>query len=320
MGPLFHTGEQEVQRRAGTRDQCEQIGPHMIRDHMPDQHRAFFASLPLLLVGSVDGDGRVWASALAGAPGFMESPDPSALVVRALPPPGSPLAATLALGAPLGLLGIEPETQRRNRMNGTVVGLTARGFAVRVRQSFGNCPQYIQRRRPTLVVAPKTVEIRTLGRRLNPGVVETIRLADTFYLATASATAGGPGLGDGADMSHRGGRPGFVRIEAGETADELLVPDFRGNGLFNSFGNIAANPKAGLLFIDYADGTQISLTGEAEVIWEGPMLAAFAGAERLLRFRLTAGVIMPGALPLRWSDPVPARQLVPTGTWDETGF
>ncbi len=95
----------------------------------------------------------------------------------------------------------------------------------------------------------------------------------------------------------------------------LTAPDYAGNSMFNTFGNLAANPKAGLLFVDFARGDVLMLTGRAEIVWEGPEVAAFTGAQRLLRFHLEGGVRIERAVPLRWSAPVYAPQLATTGAW-----
>lgn len=143
MDSPFHLGEQQIQSRLGMRDKLEDIGRRMIRDHMPEQHREFFALLPWLLVGSRDADGQPQASVLWGAPGFASSPQPQRLRIDTLPEADDPLAANLRAGTGLGLLGIELPTRRRNRMNGRVEALSDGGFAVTVQQSFGNCPKYI---------------------------------------------------------------------------------------------------------------------------------------------------------------------------------
>jgi uncharacterized protein len=75
------------------------------------------------------------------------------------------------------------------------------------------------------------------------------------------------------------------------------------------------NPKSGMLFIDFATGTALSLTGTADVIWDGPELHAFEGAQRLLRFRVTEGVRIEKATPLRWSEPEYSPHLAGTGMW-----
>jgi len=322
--PPFHPGELAAQARAGVRERMAPAGRRAIRGIMPDQHRDFFAMLPFIVVGSLDRQGRPWASILSGRPGFLHSPDPRTLTVAARPAYGDPLGDNLAAGAPIGLLGIQLETRRRNRMNGTVTEWADGRFAVTVGQSFGNCPQYIQARRPSFVAEPDSLgearPVHAEGRVLSPKAAALVAAADTFFIATRSAEAGAGGPpAEGVDVSHRGGRPGFVRVaeEGGRTV--LTAPDFVGNFYFNTFGNIEADPRAGLVFVDFDTGGVLLLTGTAEVVWDGPEVAAFAGAERLLRFRPEEGRWIEDAVPLRWSAPEQASQLAATGTWEEAG-
>lgn len=317
----YHAGEKALQARIGASERAEKAGRRIIRDFMPDQHRELFTKLPYLLVGSLDAQHRPWASILAGRPGFVTSPDPRTLRIGARPLPGDPVGTGLTAGAPVALLGIQLETRRRNRMNGTIVEIDDAGFAVQVGQSFGNCPKYIQARAPVFVRAPASDAAprpaRPEGPRLSPAATSLIERADTFFIATAAPDARAGDATRGVDVSHRGGKPGFVRVTEEDGRTVLTVPDFIGNSAFNTFGNLALNPRAGLVFIDFDSGDLLSLTGEAEVIWDGPERAAFAGAERLLRFQVAEGVRIEDALPLRWSAPEPAPQLAATGSWQE---
>ena len=311
----FHHGEQALQEWAGVRERLAEVGPRVIRDYMPEQHRLFFADLPLLFVGSMDADGRPWASVLTGQPGFVSSPDPRLLTIRAMPQAYDPLAENLAVGRPVGLLGIQLETRRRNRMNGMVTAVGPDGFTVAVGQSFGNCPQYIQARAPRFVSAAADPILEAEGPRLSDDSAALIARADTFFIATAAADPGSD-TAHGVDISHRGGRPGFVRVARAGGRTVLTIPDFRGNFYFNTLGNIAANPRAGLLFIDFATGDVLSLTGLGQIDWNGPDVALFAGAEHLLHVQIDSGGYFRNALPLRWSAPDYAPQLARTGTWD----
>jgi uncharacterized protein len=308
----FHPGEVALQQAAGVHERLRELGPRVIRDHMPQQHREFFEQLPTLMVGSVDAQQRPWASVLASLPGFIETADEWHLRVNARPCTDDPLHAALVVGASLGLLGIEPQTRRRNRMNGTVVAVDERGFELRVDQSFGNCPQYIQARTPRWVgESGEVVEgqgARAEGPHLSPDAAAWVAQADTLFIASTAA-------GQGADVSHRGGKPGFVRVEAGADGTVLTLPDFRGNFFFNTIGNIALSGRAGLLFIDHASGDVLQLTGRGRVIAGGPEVEAFAGAQRLLRVEVETGRWAARALPLRWSAPQPAPQLEATGHW-----
>jgi predicted pyridoxine 5'-phosphate oxidase superfamily flavin-nucleotide-binding protein len=141
----WHEGERAVQRRLGFAEHAEARGGN-IRDFMPDQHRAFFAQLPFAVLGTLDPVGNPWATILTGEPGFLSSSDPKTLHIDAYPQDGDPAASGILPGARIGLLGIELSTRRRNRMNGRVIDIDVSGFTVMVEQSFGNCPQYIQRR------------------------------------------------------------------------------------------------------------------------------------------------------------------------------
>ena len=310
----FHAGELALQERAGVAHKAEAGGRVGIRPFMPDQHRLFFQQLPFLIVGSADASGAPTASILVGEPGFVQSPDPLSLHIAARPLAGDPLASHLKPGARLGLLGLEPQTRRRNRMNGRITSLSPQGFAIGVEQSFGNCPQYIQAREPRFVGSTEALPPIPEGSLLSASAQDLIRRSDTFFIATsAGADDGDPR--HGIDVSHRGGKPGFLRVSVEEGASTLIIPDFRGNNFFNTLGNIARHPQAGLLFIDFDKGDVLQLSVVAEVLLDDPLLAEFTGAQRLLRARVEGGRLLPGALPLRWSAPQMAPQLEKTGSW-----
>lgn len=304
----FHRGEQQMQQRAGVAARFAKPGAVGIRNVMPDQHRDFFALLPLLFVGSRDDSGQPWASVLTGTPGFATSPDARTLRINAKPLPGDPLGDNLEVGRDLGLLGIQLETRRRNRMNGSVATLDTAGFTVSVAQSFGNCAQYIQARRPHLVDV-SSPSLQSEAAQLSARARDLVIKADTLFIATAAAD-------HGVDVSHRGGKPGFVRLDEDGSGCVLTVPDFRGNAFFNTLGNIALDPRAGLLFVDFDSGDLLMLAALAEVIWDGAELASFQGAERLLRLRVTQGRLLKSALPLRWTAPDYAPQVAKTGHWN----
>jgi uncharacterized protein len=239
----FHAGELAIQARFGAQERMDKQARRMVRDYLPEQHQQFFAQLSYLIVGTVDAGGNLWASILVGNPGFLSSPDEHTLRVAAQPLFGDPLATTLAKGIDIGLLGIELHTRRRNRLNGTITAIHADGFDVQVGQSFGNCPQYIQSRMFGLVESdstiPKVHQFTTLGAEERA----IITAADTFFIATAYQDESA-GAARGVDVSHRGGKPGFVRIDDEGT---LTIPDFSGNCHFNTFGNLELNPRTGLL-------------------------------------------------------------------------
>jgi predicted pyridoxine 5'-phosphate oxidase superfamily flavin-nucleotide-binding protein len=309
----FHEGERAVQARVLVRERIEQTGRRLLRDFMPEEHREFFEDLPFLIAASEAEEGDVWASLLVGEPGFVRSPDPRRLRVAHRPLPGDPLAGNLRVGAPLGLLGIELATRRRNRANGRVLSVDRESFEVAVEQSFGNCKQYIQARAGAFAEPSSVRPPVREGSLLSPMAVEVLRRADTTFIATASSHAALGGK-EGLDASHRGGLPGFIRVDVGGGESVLTLPDFSGNFMFNSFGNLEVNPHAGFLALDFARGFVLSLSGSARVIWNGPEVASFAGAQRLLEFRPKSGLLWSDVL-RGWSEPELSPHLARTGRW-----
>ena len=298
----FHVGERAAQALAGV------ASPNAaIRDRMPDQHRAFFGLLAFLPIATVDGEGAPVATILTSAPGFITSPDANTLHIAARPDPADPAARFLVPGAPVGILGIDLVTRRRNRANGRLQSIDSGGLTVAIEQSFGNCPQYIQTRAwREGDGAPGRLEMLT---GLDPAARSMIVGADTFFVASNSDDRAGA-MG-GVDISHRGGRPGFVAVNG----DTLTIPDFRGNHYFNTLGNLLLDPRAALLFVDWSDGTLLHLTGRVEILWNET--DDFVGAERLWRLTVIAGWRRKAALPLRWSFGALSPQTLRTGAWIE---
>lgn len=308
----FHAGELAIQTRLGVVERMDKQGRRLIREYLTEQHQQFFAQLPYLIVGTVDSSGNPWASILVGEPGFISSPDNRTLKVNTKPLFGDSLNSILKNGIDIGFLGIQLHNRRRNRINGTVTATYDSGFEVKVGQSFGNCPQYIQARMYDLKdfepTTPKPVsEIAVFSE---PEKI-AIAASDTFFITTAYEEQSA-GVAKGVDVSHRGGKRGFVRVDGDKT---LTIPDFSGNCHFNTFGNLELNPKAGLLFVDFERGDLLYLTGTAEVIWEGTEITTYAGAERLLRFYLEKGYRVEGSLPLHWTYPEFSPLLKHTGSW-----
>ncbi|PND35626.1 flavin-nucleotide-binding protein [Achromobacter pulmonis] len=304
----WHAGETLLQRHAGVAERMQQTGPKVIRNYMPDQHREFFAQLPFLVAGAVDGQGDPWAGVLEGPPGFAVSPDPRVLRVCATPDADDPLLAGLGPDRPVGVLGIELHTRRRNRVNGRISAWDGKRFEIAVAQSFGNCPKYIQARDFHFSRSPALRFAGAPRERdgLDAAARALIARSDTLFVASY-VDAGERAV----DVSHRGGKPGFVRVEG----NVLTIPDFSGNRYFNTLGNMVLNPRAGLLFIDFERGDVLQLAGRAEVILDSPEVARFEGAERLWRVHARRVAFRPGALALRWRFEAYSPASLATGQW-----
>ncbi len=309
----FHVGEQAVQERIGVRERIERMGQRMMRDSLPPDYREFLQELPFLVVGSADPAGSLWASLLIGESGFVQTPTARNVAVRAQPLPGDPLGGNLRAAAPLGLLGIELATRSRIRINGHIARVSDDTFDLGVEQSFGNCQQYIQSRVGVFADPKARKPPSAEGAELSPAarpVARTHRHCVHRHQLARYATRRRRGL----DVSHRGGRPGFIRTETVTGTSVLTLPDFRGNFMFNTLGNLEVNPHAGFLALDFDTGEVLSLTGTARVIWDGPAVEAFEGAQRLLEFSVQSGWLWRDILS-QWSEPEQSPQLRGTGTW-----
>jgi predicted pyridoxine 5'-phosphate oxidase superfamily flavin-nucleotide-binding protein len=295
----FHEDERVAQALAG-----HSAGQAAIRPFMPDQHRAFFASLPYLFAATLDARGWPMASVLTGERGFVQSPDPATLRIAALPAADDPARPGYIAGKEIGLIGLDFTNRRRNRANGRLVAVDG-GLTVRIAQSFGNCPQYIQTRAPTPRVVAQTTRENLEG--LDDAARALIASSDTFFIASRSRA--GIGVAGGLDMSHRGGRPGFVGVHG----DTLAIPDFRGNRYYNTLGNLLGDPRAGLIFVDFASGDILQLQGAVTIDWQpdgGP-----AGTERLWRLKVERAWRRRGAFPFAWTFGDYAPTTLRTGVW-----
>ena len=291
------------------------LGQRMIRDVMPDEHREFYATLPYLFVGSVDHRGQPWASMLFGRPGFANAPDAKTLDVAAGPIFGDPLRDNLAVDARLGVLGIDYATRRRNRLNGRVRNAQTKGFTVEVEQAFGNCPRFIQKRTVEVTdrieQASDTLPVTDMNA-LNVRAREIIAAADHFFIATYYS-ADQDDRNQGADLSHRGGKSGFVRIDSDR---RLTFPDFRGNNHYNTLGNLELNPRAGLLFPDFDTGALLYIAATAGITWSGNEVDNFKGAKQLVHFDIESVRLVAGAMPVEFRFEAYSPFLNKTGDWE----
>lgn len=290
----FHAGEIQVQSRLGVR-QVETWARQVIRDHMPDQHRDFYAQQPFLILAARDAGGRPWATLIEGEPGFVTSPNPRVLDIHGALAAGDALDGALGIESDVGILGIEFATRRRNRVNGHLTEAENGILSFTVDQSFGNCPQYIHERDYTF--APETpVPHATVTPSLTAAQTGWIRAADTFFLATGHR---GEGTHEsyGMDASHRGGTPGFVEVLDEAT---LRFPDYAGNNHFNTIGNLMLDDRIGMLFVDFASGSLLQISGRATIDWSPDAAAQATGARRSVSVHIDEVVDLRSALRLRW--------------------
>jgi len=281
----FHAGELDVQRKAGVLREAARLSGMLGPATLTDGMAGFLGDRTFLVISGRDRSGRLWASPLVGRPGFLEVLSDTSVAIHAMIAAGDPLRG-LQIGQKIGMVTVEFATRRRVRINGTLTVSGGDLLVVEVEQAYGNCPKYIQQRvlEPDETEAAGSDHVRH-GSRLSTADRELIRAADTFFLGTVNPSRG-------ADASHRGGPSGFVRVDE----HGLWWPDYQGNNLFNSFGNIAVNPEASLLFIDFATGQSLQLSGTIRIEWCEPGRPGDDGRTgRIARFdlqRLSAGQIL----------------------------
>ncbi len=257
----FHEGELRAQQCAGELEAGESNGT-MIGDKMMVGALNFIRAQNMVVLSSRDRRGRRWASLIFGKPGFLEPSDRRTLAITVNGQENDPsdvLWENLQDDERVGLLIIEMETRSRLRVNGG--GYFAYGtLTVHVEESYANCPKYITRRKIAVEPPDGPVDSPTSlhGCKLGKAQTALLEATDVLFLASGHPERG-------ADASHRGGSPGFVEVVDGKT---LRVPDYAGNSLFNTLGNLLVDAHFGIVVPDFGRGRMLQLTGTATINWK----------------------------------------------------
>lgn len=307
-GEVFHSGERALQAHFGVRERVAMNGVRAIRAEISESHRDFLRTLRYLLVAGYDLSGELHVSMLFGAPGFVEVQDDRHVALHAAPSADDPIAASMMPGQPVGILGIQLEARRRVRLNVRLLSRNADGLQFVSEQSYNNCPQYIWPREwaggsPRISTASDALTVAPLRLLDSANVRDSLSRADTFFIASrhcgdASDIANGAAH-DSVDVSHRGGRPGFLSIEG----DTLVWPEYAGNSYFNTLGNLLLDPRCALLVPDFARGELLHVSGTAEILLDDTHVGAIDTGLHVncrVRFRPTRIVRRPQALRGDW--------------------
>ncbi|NLV79647.1 MAG: oxidoreductase [Rhodococcus sp.] len=278
---MVHEGEQAVQKRVG--EGGPDRGSPMFGPTLGSGVADFIRRQRMIVIGGPDTDGDVWASMLTGPSGFADPIDDRTIVFNASLAVGDPLHSAYALNQPVGTLALDTSQVRRIRANG-VMHRSGQSLVLRTEQVLRNCPKYIQTRE-IVDVQPCEPSVE-VGTSLSAAQQRWIEAADTFFVATHSPR-------HGADVSHRGGAPGFVTADV----DRLIWPDYVGNSFYMTFGNLELNDRSGVCFLDWESGHMLQISGTAEVDWEN---REAPGAQRTVHFQVERVVYTRDAVPLRW--------------------
>ncbi|KAJ8072359.1 hypothetical protein PM082_015918 [Marasmius tenuissimus] len=298
----WHPGERVIHQKLGfNMDPNIQRMYTVIAGDLDPHHAVFHTTcLPFLPVTTVDQDGRPWGSILAAEDGlaakagggrFVEHPRYTVLTVNSKVWVGDPLHDTMKAynfssadgrsledegsdGMLIAGIGIEFTTRRRNKFAGKITKLKKTednhvDMEVYVNESIGNCPKYINVR--SLDAHPNTnprikYQNKNMGSgdRLPDEVISMITSADTVFIGTTYKAKALDRFmfPSHVGMNQRGGLPGWIRVKPSD-GRTVYVPDFSGNRIMTSLGNIEATPYASLTFLNWETGDILYITGDA---------------------------------------------------------
>ena len=278
MDKAFHSGEQAVHTLLGVSDEAHQL-EGMIRDGLAPAAMRMLPAFGFILATSMDSSGNVWTSFLTGPNGFVSVISDKIISLSTIS--DKKFSDNVKDNNEVGLLFINFEARVRVRVNGTVV-TEGNGLLLTIRQSYFNCPKYIQARK--FEFTHQNHADREHGEAsLDDSHIKIIREADTFFISTYAAE-------QGADCSHRGGSPGFMEVLDHQTIQWL---DYPGNNLYNTIGNLHVNPNCGLLVIDFANNRILQMTGTARFVVKDQ-------DSRFVVFTLRSINDISDATPFRW--------------------
>ena len=303
MTTVFHRGELLIQAESGVDKRTHKLGNKLIRDHIIDQHKEFFEGLSYAFVALHDNDAKPWISLVQGPAGFINSPDQKTLNLTGDVIAGDALGLQTNEGEPIGVVGLDLSTRRRNRLNGNLNGGSKKDYlSISVEHSFGNCPKYIQARsfensfEEQNLEDPQQSAVESFTE-FDERDIALIKKSDTLFIASAEKPGGN------LDASHRGGRPGFLHVE---NNTHFWFNDYPGNNYFQTFGNIQNHPYIGLMLIDFETGNLLLMSGEARLVKtkdnNGEPDKDLAFLARRCYFTLNKGLRVKRGIKGKWSD------------------
>jgi hypothetical protein len=257
MNNIFHKGQVAVQKITGEEEIAKSRIP-MIKDSLHPRSIPFIEHQVLAFPGSEDSNGNIWLSLLVGERGFINIPSVNEITFNL-----SKIKSNLddiffkniKTKPTVGLLFHEAERRARYRAWGKT-RLNDNKLSIDIKMGYPSCPKHIQRE---IIEIDKDLKVESSkyknGNTLGKLEKEWILNAHTFFIATQTKKGN-------IESSHRGGNPGFIEVLENGV---LRVPDYLGNSMFSTLGNIYENPKTALLFVDYNKGETLQLSGTAEL-------------------------------------------------------
>lgn len=262
METSFHQGELFVQKKMGVDHLTKRLERGISNELMPIAQQ-FIGNQSMVFISSLDENNQVWVSFLVSSSSCVEIIDGATIRMNTseiISSKDDVFFKNIEQNSTVGMLFIELGTRRRFRVNGILNMDNKSQITITVGQAYGNCPKYIQRRilNQTQAISNESKNEPYKGSKLTAIESNIIINADTFFVGSMNKNKH-------LDASHRGGNRGFVTLLDNST---LKIPDYPGNNMYNTLGNFAEHPNAGLLFIDFEDNSTLQLNGKATLLFD----------------------------------------------------
>ncbi|KAJ5467214.1 Riboflavin synthase-like beta-barrel [Penicillium sp. IBT 31633x] len=271
---------------------------------------------PLIALGILDSQGRPWSTVWGGAAGFAEPVSESSSiglrtqvdskydpVVQALL---SANHTTESAGKMISGLAVDLENRRRVKLYGRIVaGSLSDGdegqaqLVVHIQESLGNCPKYMNKKH--IVPAQSDPKLISDSPQLSAAAIELLSRADTMFVSSSHGATT-------MDTNTRGGPAGFIRVESNDVSGAVIVyPEYSGNRLYQTLGNLQTTPRAGFVVPDFASGNVLYFTGSTEILVGKNAATILPRSNLALRVTIAAAIFVENGLGFRGEagDPSP---------------
>ncbi|KAK5113385.1 hypothetical protein LTR62_003485 [Meristemomyces frigidus] len=324
----WHEGEQIMHEAMGTSEFSNPTIPAV-----SPQLTSHLKVAPTIAIGTLDKQGRPWTTLWGGEKGFGQVLTDGIVAMKtAVTGKHDPVIELLVgnkatgeikleegKGRMVSGLTIDLMTRKRVKMFGRMIAgtLTEREdeitgnqdavveiqLVMTIEQSLANCPKYLNGRRITPTFArPRLIYD---APELRQDAKDLLNKADMFFMTTVSQN-------EDMDTNHRGGPAGFVRVFSDGTGKEpaaIYWPEYSGNKLYQSLGNMTVNPVCGICIPDFDTGNMLYLTGTTKISMKEDASAILPKTNLCVKVTITSARFVTAALPFRGNleatDPSP---------------
>lgn len=251
----YHEGELEVQVLTGEQAIASKLSS-LIQNTVPTRALGFVRQQSVIWIGISGMDGLPCSFPLFGPPGFVNPGNKKQIEINLEANHSIPdlWHSTMLTGKSIACLIIDFSTRSRLRINGVIRKMSETQLIIDIHEAYPNCPKYIRKREIQHKPTYSEFTLTASGIKLNEQTKSMINCSDTAFVASTAKK--------GADVSHRGGEKGFIKFFK---ENKILVPDYKGNSMFNTLGNFQNNPHGGITLVDFNQGYYLQLTGKINI-------------------------------------------------------